>query len=175
MTFFVSAATNLEIDVDDAYVTDGKHISGPILNAIKKYEKHPSIIKITENINVNNKFTFSTLPSHEVEVVVNSFDIPKPTTYCNTPTKIFKQNFDICSGIITNIYNNCTVVPNFPSIMKHADVSPVHKKDNYTDGNNYRPVSILSARSKIFERLMYKEVASYMEKYLSSKLCGFRK
>ena len=33
----------------------------------------------------------------------------------------------------------------------------------------------MSATSKIFERLMYKEVASYMEKYLSSKLCGFRK
>ena len=130
--FFVSAATNLEIDVGDAYITDGKHISDPILNAIKKYEKHPSIIKITENISINNKFTFSTVPSHEVEAVVNSLDISKSTTYCNIPTKIFKQNFDICSGIITNIYNNCTVVPNFPSIMKHADVSPVHKKDNYT-------------------------------------------
>ena len=59
--------------------------------------------------------------------------------------------------------------------MKHADVSPVHEKDNYTDKKNYRPVSILSATSKIFERLMYKEVASYMEKYISSKLCGFRK
>ena len=97
--FFVSAATNLEIDVDDAYITDAKQISDPILNAIKKYEKHPSIIKITENISINNKFTFSTVPSHEVEAVVNSLDISKSTTYCNIPTKIFKQNFDICSGI----------------------------------------------------------------------------
>ena len=83
MTFFVFAATNLEIDVDEAYVTGAKHISDPILNAIKKYEKHPSIIKITENISINNKFTFSTVPSHEVEVVVNSLNIPKPTTYLN--------------------------------------------------------------------------------------------
>ena len=143
---------------------DTQNIDDPILKAIKKYEKHPSITKINENTRVDNKFSFSTVPLIDIKDVVNSLDASKSTTYCNIPTKIFKQNFDICSA-----------VPNFPMTMKLADVSPVHKKDDFTDKNNYRPVSILSVTSKVFERLMYRDIACHIEKYLSSKLGGFRK
>ena len=173
--FIVSAATNLDIDVSDIQTTDTQNINDPILKAIKKYEKHPSITKITENIRVDNKFSFSTVPLIDIKNVVTSLGVSKSTTYCNIPTNIFKQDFDICSVVFANIYNNCTVVPNFPLAMKLADVSPVHKKDDFTDKNNYRPVSILSVTSKVFERLMYRDMACYIEKYLSSKLGGFRK
>ena len=64
-----------------------------------KYEKHPSIIKLTENIIANNKFSFSNVPWIDIEDVVNSLDLTKSTTYCNIPTKVFKQNFDICSSV----------------------------------------------------------------------------
>ena len=40
---------------------------------------------------------------------------------------------------------------------------------------NYRPLSILSAISKIFERLMLKQIEGYMENFLSLYLCGYRK
>ena len=59
--------------------------------------------------------------------------------------------------------------------MKFADVSPVHKKNDYTDKTNYRPVSLLPSVSKIFERLMSSNINSYMEKFFSQRLCGFRK
>ena len=115
------------------HITEAQHINDPILRAIKKYEKHPSIIKIADNISINNKFSFSTVPPKDIEAVVNSLDVSKSTTYCNIPTKVFNQNFDICSGVLTNIYNNCTVVPNFPLSMKLADANPIYKMDDYTD------------------------------------------
>ena len=56
-----------------------------------------------------------------------------------------------------------------------ADITPVHKKDERTAKSNCRPVSILPSISKIFERLMYLQISTYMESYLSKYLCGFRK
>ena len=40
---------------------------------------------------------------------------------------------------------------------------------------NYRPASILSNISKIFERCMFRQISSFMDSYLSKQRCGFRK
>ena len=59
--------------------------------------------------------------------------------------------------------------------MKIANITPVHKKDEPTDKKNYRPVSVLPLLSKVFERLLYDQLSDYLEKYLNTLLCGFRK
>ena len=63
----------------------------------------------------------------------------------------------------------------FTEQLKYADVKPVFKKDSRNDKINYRPVSILSNISEIYERLLYKQVEIYFESILSRYLCGFRK
>ena len=40
---------------------------------------------------------------------------------------------------------------------------------------NYRPVSLLSLLSKVFERLLHKQIETVMSNKLSNKLSGFRK
>ena len=106
---------------------------------------------------------------------VNSLDRSKAIAYCSVPIKIFKENVDIFSAIITNIYNQSTISANFPINLKCADVNPVHKKNDYMDKSNYRPVSLLPSAFKIFERLMSDDINSYTETFLSDRLCGFRK
>ena len=59
--------------------------------------------------------------------------------------------------------------------MKIANITPAHKKDEPTDQENYRPMSILPLLSKVFERLLYDQLSEYLEKYLNTLLCGFRK
>ena len=88
--------------------------------------------------------------------------------------RAFPRKFDIYSDIITNMYNNSTIVATFPSNIKYADVSPLHKRDDYSNKMNYRPFSLLPAMSKAFEH-MGNNIHSYIDKYLSTRLCGFRK
>ena len=64
---------------------------------------------------------------------------------------------------------------NFPGNMKLANITPVFKKKDPLKKENYRPVSILSAISKIFERLTQKQIVGYMENFLSPYLSGYRK
>ena len=64
---------------------------------------------------------------------------------------------------------------NFPYNMKLADTTPVFKKKDPLKNENHRPVSILSAISKIFEKLMQKQIVVYMQDFLSLYLRGCRK
>ena len=41
--------------------------------------------------------------------------------------------------------------------------------------SNYRPISLLPTVSKVFERLLFKQISDFMESKLSQFLCGFRK
>ena len=62
----------------------------------------------------------------------------------------------------------------FPESLKKADLSPVFKTGETTAEKNFRPISVLSAISKVFERLMSKQITSFINPKLSKLLCGFR-
>ena len=53
---------------------------------------------------------------------------------------------------------------------KIAKVTPIHKKENNTDCNNYRPISLLNTCSEILERAVHKQLIDHLEtNYLGSK------
>ena len=41
--------------------------------------------------------------------------------------------------------------------------------------SNYRPISLLPTLSKLFEKLLYQQINTFIDKYLADGLCGFRK
>ena len=43
----------------------------------------------------------------------------------------------------------------FPDSLNIPSITPAHKEDEPTVKENYRPVSVLSLLSKVFERLIY--------------------
>ena len=62
----------------------------------------------------------------------------------------------------------------FADSLKIAIITPEHKKDEPTDKENYRPVSVLPLLSKVFERLLFNQLIKYLGKYLNTLLCSFR-
>ena len=64
---------------------------------------------------------------------------------------------------------------NFPNKLKYADVTPVYKKNNRHEKENYRPVSIISVISKIFERCLYDQIYKKIDNTLSRHQMGYRK
>ena len=71
--------------------------------------------------------------------------------------------------------NNAILGCMFPNKLKLADIAATHKKDNKTDKKNYRPISMLPAVSKIFERIMQIQIASFIDEKLYSHMSGYRK
>ncbi len=46
----------------------------------------------------------------------------------------------------------------FPNKLKIAKIVPIHKKDDETLFANYRSISLLPAISKIFEKVIFKQL-----------------
>ena len=86
-----------------------------------------------------------------------------------------KENSDLCNNTILRIFNDVIHTAQFPDALKLADITPVFKKEDSNNVKNYRPVSVLPVMSKVFERIMEKQIAAYMEEFMSPYLCGFRK
>ena len=64
----------------------------------------------------------------------------------------------------------------FPDDWKKAKVYPIFKSDERNIPNNYRPISILPALSKIIERVMHTQLLEYFqaENLLTDSQSGFR-
>ena len=73
------------------------------------------------------------------------------------------------------LFNNAISNSEFPENLKLA-VTPVFKIKDPLDKTNYKPVSVLLPVSKIFERLMQKQIKDeHIKNKLSPDFCGYRK
>ena len=106
---------------------------------------------------------------------LRALNTKKSGTFQDIPVRILKQEEDIVVSPLTEIWN-IEIVQNrkFSSKLKLADITPLHKKLETIFKENYRPVSLLPVVSKIFERLMSKQMKEYIEMHLSPYLCGYR-
>ena len=71
--------------------------------------------------------------------------------------------------------NDSLLKESFPESMQLGNTTPVHKKDEPTDKEDYRPLTVLPLLSKILERLFYDQFKEYLEQFLNSLLYDFRK
>ena len=147
----------------------------PVAILLKTFPNIQAYLKIKENTNSSACFSFRTVSKEDLLYQLNSLDPTKATQKCDIPTNIIKKNYDIFSEFLFENFNNIILTSLFPEQLKYADVKPIFKKDSRNDKRNYRPVSILSNISKIYERLLYKQLETYFESILSRYQCGFRK
>ena len=149
-------------------------IGDPLMKAIMKYRFHPSIIAIKENCNSGLSFGFSQVERDEIMKEIN-LKTNKPTQSTGIPSKLFKENSGISGNFNFGNYNNCVSYSFFPNSLKNVIITPVHKKGAKASKDSYRPVSILSNISKIYKRLIFKQISEYFEPVLSKFQCGFKK
>ena len=160
--FFISAVSNLNISwyVDSSIKFD--HIDDEILRVVKKYKNDPSVVAIKYK-NVNSQFSFRPITKSEIYKEILNLDFSKASQDSDIPTKIVKANADLFTEILFTEFESSLEIDNFPTSMKLANVTPVHKKGSQSEKGNYRPVSILPNLSKVFERCIYKQIYEYFE------------
>ena len=95
--------------------------------------------------------------------------------HSDIPIKIIKEKLDILADFQCTNINSFFKPSSFPSCLKTADVTPLHKKGKKDLKENNRPVSILPIFSKVFERSMFAEMSHFFDNFLSKQQCSFRK
>ena len=76
---------------------------------------------------------------------------------------------------ISKLVNNSIIKSVFPNDLKFSEVSSLFKMKDALSKINYRPVSILIALSKIYEKAVSVQLADYFSHIFSSLLSAFRK
>ena len=172
--FFSAAVENLNIEEIFPPVND--NISDPIKNYLMRYKDHPSIKKISEFTKKDiDEFKFQEVPLNIISDLILSLDNSKAASIDDIPVRIIKENIDLFANKLHIDVNNSLNTSIFPNNLKLASISPTHKSGSRLDISNYRPVSILSPISKIFEKVMYYQINKFMSDKFSPYLSGFRK
>ena len=131
--------------------------------------------KLMINPNGCSFFLTATGPD-EIQKIIERLDISKSTGPFGIPMlllKTFKEFFSIWLSVLINLSFE---TGEFPTLLKMAKVTPIHKKESKLDYLNYRPISLLSVFSKIYEKCIYTRIYHYLleNNLIYSKQFGFR-
>ena len=119
------------------------------------------------------------LKTPSLDVVFNllrNIDEKKATGLDMIPSKLLKMAASIVTPSLTAIFTKSIITGIYPTEWKMARVTPVFKKGEKSDLNNYRPISVIPVVSKVFEKIVYDQLYQYLNdnQLLSSCQSGFR-
>ena len=97
-----------------------------------------------ENLRKIQKYHFSFKATTLDEIVneLKRLGISKASHVSNTSPNILKENTTLFFPFLLNFVKMPISSTTFPSVLKLADVTPVHKRDSHYQESNYQPVSV---------------------------------
>ena len=60
------------------------------------------------------------------------------------------------------LLNQCFLTGNNPESLKTSKVNPIYRTGKTNDVNNYRPISIIPALAKIFEKILFSRINQFL-------------
>ena len=121
-------------------------------------------------------FNFSLLEENEVLKMIKSLKPKHSCGHDGLTMKFIKQIAPHISKPLTLIINQSLMTGILPNALKIAKVIPLFKKDDPETIDNYRPISLLTAFSKVFEKAAHIQLSNYFrsENLFFKSQYGFR-
>ena len=108
-----------------------------------------------------------------MKVILDKLDEFKVSSPDNVPSIFYKRLSSIISLPLSILFNKSLREGVYPSAWKISNVTPVYKSGKKSDVCNYRPISILSAASKVFERIIFNKVYNHVRDFITPAQHGF--
>ena len=156
----------------------GKNLQSKILSLSDIVWKAQDHSELQQKMNPNNKyFEFTPTSSREVLAIMKKIKRKVSEGYDEIPASLVIDGAEELSVPLSFLINRCLAHSVFPTAEKCAKITPVHKSDDKTVMDNYRPISILPVLSKVFERIVHNQLYTYLEEnnLLSHCQFGFRR
>ena len=159
-----------------AIATEGKLIKNPKIIAEKFNEFFvnigPSLVKNNRpianktyqmymNKTILTSFQFNLIDGTIFDKIVSFLHTKTSSGHDGLSVKLLKYLSPAIKEPLILIINQSMLTGIFPEKLKIAKVIPLFKKDDRLNMDNYRPISILPAISKIFERVVYNQLYEY--------------
>ena len=128
------------------------------------------------NKDIHSSFTFMNIDEDAINKIIYNLP-PKSSSGCyGISTKLLKVIAPVIIKPLTLLINQVLNTGTFPDKLKIAKVIPIFKKGDPSLFENYRPISLLPAISKVVEKIIALQLSSYFEKnkLLFDNQYGFR-
>ena len=122
---------------------------------------------------LSNTFFFQPITAFEIEDIVSV--LKSNSVNSALPTKFLKLIVPKISNILSDLFNECIQLSTFPKVFKYSLVTPIHKSGSKCEVKNYRPISLITQLSKIFEKAIVKRLYNFFinNNILKNKQFGF--
>ena len=122
------------------------------------------------------KINWQYVSTYEIKNIIKSLKPKNTFGYDEISNRVIKLSSPFITSPLTYICNAALKSGVFPDRLKYAIVKPIHKKGSKMDIANYRPISILTSFSKIFEKIIYNRLHTHLEinNILVHEQFGFR-
>ncbi len=104
-------------------------------------------------------FNFTSITLQDTIGALNEIKTKKSPGLDGISIRLLKDASNIVAGPLVNIFNVSLQRAIFPNDWKLAKVTPIFKEGNKADCENYRPISVISAVAKLFEKLVYLQLS----------------
>ena len=156
--------------LNDYFVGIGPELDNKIPPAIKHYSAYLKC-------NQPNSFVLSTTSPSEILNIISDLNNKMSFGSDNIPLSIMKSSAVEVAIPLSEIINLSLSSGCFPNSLKVAKVCPLFKNGAKNDVRNYRPISVLTSFSKVFEKVVFNRLNSFCDKnnILNDSQYGFRK
>ena len=112
--------------------------------------------------------------SQEITEIISDLKNGKSS---DIPIHVIKRSSTIIAPYLAEYFNYCMLDGYFPCELKTGRISPIYKKEDEQLLENYRPVSTLPVFGKIFEKIIYSRLYSFLisKGIINENQFGFRK
>jgi hypothetical protein len=144
--------------------------------ASQKIFKQFKELKDKNKLKISSTFSFRKVSESDVEFYLSQMSSNSSPGHNGIHPKVLKLSH-LLIPIYTEIFNSCVDNLLIPSDWKFAIVTPLFKKGDHTDINNYRGISVLPVLAKLFEKLLAQQITDYFSanKLFYTGQHGFRK
>ena len=145
-------------------------------NLDRNIGKHNTCFRQYLKDKVTSSFYFAPILESDVKEEMLRLKVNKASGPDNISPKLIRSCHHVLTKPLALLFNSCITSSTFPDDFKKAKVIPLHKQLEKILVDNYRPISLLNCFSKLFERLIHKQVISFLHKHalLYQYQFGFR-
>ena len=105
---------------------------------------------------------------NEISDLIHNLKSSKSVGPYSVPTKIMKISKEIITLRLSQLINDSISKGSFPNICQLAQVIPIFKSDSRLLCTNYRPISLFSNMSKIFEKVIHSRLNFFLEQHVTT-------
>ena len=116
------------------------------------------------------------ITTYEIQLLIKNLKMKSNSSPNDIPYKFLKIANCIVSEWLSKLFNKCMTTGEFPDSWKIATITPIPKVHSPRSPSEYRPISVLPVLSKLFEKVLYHRVYSYLTErnLIDKRQYGFR-